>query len=98
MFCQNIFFVNIFMEIISYLFQVFKAYLYKGVDPMIPGNGGKECKNYLSMNRRLLETLLIVTISLIEVGYSSKNIRQKHKKVEKHLSILEKHCSQTTIK
>lgn len=85
------------MEILSYVFQVLKAFLYEGVDPTIPGNGGKVCKNYIPINRRLWETSLIVIISLIEVNYSIKNTRKNYKKEEKVLPILKNYCSQSTI-
>jgi len=86
------------MEAINNLIKIFKSYTIEGVDPTIPGNGGKECTEFLTTNRRIWETLLIVTISLIEIIYSSKKIKQNNEADDKSLPVLEKNCSPNTIK
>lgn len=45
---------------------------YGGVDPSIPGNGGAGCASFLSIHRRLFETLLGCAVPLFYVfwGYS----------------------------
>ena len=55
-------------------------------------------KHLLTFDRRILETLLIVTISLVEIIYSSKKIKQNNEAEDKSLSVLEKNCSPNTIK
>ena len=55
-------------------------------------------KHLLTFDRRILETLLIVTISLVEIIYSSKKIKQNNEAEDKSLPVLEKNCSPNTIK
>ena len=83
-------------------------YLCDGVDFRIPGNGGPECLDALAMDRRLVESLLIIVISLAQVFWSLgaiKNKRRKPKSDEAEAdswnldhSILEKYFSASTIR
>lgn len=45
---------------------------YGGVDGSIPGNGGPDCANFLTIHRRLFETLLGIAIPVVYFfwGYS----------------------------
>ncbi|XP_066967701.1 transmembrane protein 164 [Macrobrachium rosenbergii] len=58
---------------------------YGGVDPTIPGNGGPSCANFISMHRRLIETLLGIAISFIYFfwGYSYLTYPSSYKFVRK---------------
>ena len=42
---------NLRMEVLKKLIKIFKSYTIDGVDPTIPGNGGKECTEFLTTNR-----------------------------------------------
>ena len=39
------------MEVLNNLVKILKSYTIEGVDPTIPGNGGKECTEFLTINR-----------------------------------------------
>ena len=39
------------MEILHSFTKIFKSYTIEGVDPTIPGLGGKECTEFLTINR-----------------------------------------------
>ncbi|KAK3872205.1 hypothetical protein Pcinc_022709 [Petrolisthes cinctipes] len=56
-----------------------------GVDPSIPGNGGPSCAGFLSVHRRLCETLLGCAISLLYFywGYSYITYPSSYKFVRK---------------
>ncbi|XP_045109659.1 transmembrane protein 164-like isoform X2 [Portunus trituberculatus] len=58
---------------------------YGGVDPNIPGNGGPQCASFLSLHRRLLETLLGCAVPLFYVfwGYSNITCPASYKLVRK---------------
>jgi hypothetical protein len=47
-------------------------WLYSGVDFNLDGNGGLECTKYLSNTQKIVETIFLVIISSIEIGYPWK--------------------------
>nr|XP_002129750.1 transmembrane protein 164 [Ciona intestinalis] len=59
-------------------------WLYSGVDFTLDGNGGTECAQYLSLQHRVYETILVVFVSVVEIIVAIKYIRNKplHKQVK----------------
>jgi len=46
------------------------SWTYAGVDPKLPGNGGPECLEFLSPSRKLIESVLYVTVGVFAVCYA----------------------------
>ncbi|XP_067889167.1 transmembrane protein 164-like [Heterodontus francisci] len=49
--------------------------VYGGVDPNISGNGGQECAAFLSVRQRVLETILMIALSLLQIVVAYGKIR-----------------------
>jgi len=50
-------------------------WLYAGIDFSLPGNGGPVCANYLSPMHRVVETIIVLSASVIEIAWSLKHIK-----------------------
>ena len=50
-------------------------WLYAGIDFTLAGNGGPECASYLSPMHRVVETLVVLSASVIEIFLALKHIK-----------------------
>eukprot|EP00794_Sanderia_malayensis_P011187 gene11187-12361_t len=69
---------NVFREAV----RSFALFWYSGVDPSIPGNGGQECYNFLSLKERIIDTsacLVLVIIAALPFVKQEINIPEEVK-------------------
>uniref|UniRef100_A0A3Q3JND2 Transmembrane protein 164 n=1 Tax=Monopterus albus TaxID=43700 RepID=A0A3Q3JND2_MONAL len=62
-------------------------WIYGGVDPKFEGNGGSKCAAFIAPQQRISESLVIVFISLVEIGLALKKIN-----VSKEFTVVGKDC------
>lgn len=55
--------------------EQYVGWAYDGINKSIPRNAGPECAGYLTMQRKLIEGGIIVSISLIALRWACKNIQ-----------------------
>ena len=59
--------INSVLVSMEYSWKSTFDWIYGGVDPKFDGNGGPECVGFLTPGQRLLETIIILSISILEI-------------------------------
>ena len=50
------------------------GWAYEGVDPTLPGNGGEECIGFIPREQKILETIVLATVSFLEIVFAYSRI------------------------
>jgi TMEM164 family len=50
------------------------SWAYDGVDPKIPGNGGEECMAVIPTGQKVVETVVLVLVGLIQIRHALQRV------------------------
>lgn len=50
-------------------------WLYDGINTTVPRNAGPECAHYASIQRKLIESIILVTVSIVSMKWAINRLR-----------------------